>query len=255
MHLRIEHLPSVRVADRSTRPVVPVGQRLGSNLKKHGGGFEPAAPDWRIIVVPMRAIRLKRPSPAMIVALIALVVAATGTAVATSSKLTGPEVRKVVKIANKRITKRAPSLSVAHARSADVATSLGSAAASVFATKSDLAPVPVAPLALHDGWSSIGAGAGAGPARAYRDQFGVVHLAGLIGRVGSDSVALTLPDDLRPAYELEFPAVCDLPGLIFNPEPGIVFVGADGEVRPIPTSGADCYERLSLDGISFRAGG
>jgi hypothetical protein len=206
--------------------------------------------------MPMRAIRLKRPSPAMIVASVALVVAATGTAVATTSKLTGPEVRKVVKIVNRRITKRAPALSVAHARSADVATNLGSAAASVFATKSDLAPVPVAPLSLHNGWLSIAGEAGAGPARAFRDQFGVVHLAGLIGRAGgSDPVALTLPGDLRPAYELELPAVCDLPGLIFNPQPGIVFIEKDGNIQPITTSGADCYERLSLDGISFRAGG
>ena len=94
------------------------------------------------------------------------------------------------------------------------------------------------PLALHGGWSSILTGLGAGPARAYRDQLGVVHLAGLIGRGGgSDSVALTLPGGLRPGYELEFPAVCDLPGPIFNPQPGIVFIEKDGDVPADPDLG------------------
>ncbi|HEY7256569.1 MAG TPA: hypothetical protein VH476_07780 [Solirubrobacterales bacterium] len=203
----------------------------------------------------MKSIRAKRPSPAMVVASIALVVAVTGTAVATTSKLAGPEVRQVVRIANKRITKRAPNLSVAHARTADNAVSLAGAAASSYVSKSDLAPLPVEELALHPGWASIGVGSGPGPARGYRDQLGTVHLAGLIARfAGGDNFALTLPGPLRPAYDLEFPAVCDEPGLIFNPRPGIVVIESDGDVRPISTSGSDCYERLSLDGISFRAG-
>jgi hypothetical protein len=205
----------------------------------------------------MKSIRIRRPSPAMVVASIALVVAVAGTAVATTSRLAGPEVKQVVKIVNRRITKRAPGLSVAHARTADNAVSLGGATASTYASKADLAPVPVTGLALHSGWISLGAGAGPGPARAYRDQFGVVHLAGLIGRTltGSDNVALTLPGDLRPGYDLEFPTVCDEPGLIFNPRPGTLIIESSGDVHPITTSDADCYERLSLDGISFRAGG
>ncbi len=208
----------------------------------------------------MSRIRSKRPSPAMIVALIALVGALTGTAVATTSKLSGPEAKQVGKIAgktaDKRISKRAPKLTVARAHVADNATSLGGVAASSYTRQSDLTPATVSGLALHAGWIPIGGGAGAGPPRAYRDQLGVVHLAGLVGREsGSDNVALTLPSDLRPAYTLEFPAVCDIPGAIFNPVPGILFIYPDGGIHPITTAGSDCYERLSLDGIAFRVGG
>ena len=208
----------------------------------------------------MSKIRSKRPSPAMIVALIALVVALTGTAVATTSKLSGPEAKQVGKIAgktaNKRISKRAPKLTVARAHVADNATSLGGVAASSYTRQSDLAPATVSgprPARRLDSdwrWSRRRAPAG------YRDQLGVVHLAGLIGREsGSDNVALTLPSDLRPAYTLELPAVCDTPGPVFNPVPGIVFIYADGEVHPITTASSTAYERLSLDGIAFRQGG
>jgi hypothetical protein len=193
----------------------------------------------------------------MVVAVVALVVALTGTAVATSSKLSGSEAKQVGKIANKRISKRAPKLTVARAHVADNATSLGGVAAAAYAQHADLAPVPESNLALHSDWQSIGGGAGAGPARGYRDQLGVVHLAGLIGRspTGTDSVALTLPSNLRPGYDLEFAAVCDEPGIIFNPAPGTMIIDANGEVHPITTTSSNCYERLSLDGIAFRAGG
>ena len=75
---------------------------------------------------------------------IALVVALTGTAVATSSKLSGPEAKQVGKIAgktaNKRISKRAPGLTVARAHIADNATSLGGVVATSYIRQSDLAP-------------------------------------------------------------------------------------------------------------------
>jgi hypothetical protein len=71
-----------------------------------------------------------RPSPAMLVACVALIVALAGTAVAgvaTSSKLSGKDRKQVKKIArteaNKRITKRAAGLKVAFADSAATASS------------------------------------------------------------------------------------------------------------------------------------
>lgn len=63
--------------------------------------------------------RLGRPSPAMVVAIAALVAALTGSAVAgvvTTVSLDRQEKKQVKRIANKRITKRAPGLSVANAR-------------------------------------------------------------------------------------------------------------------------------------------
>ena len=67
----------------------------------------------------------RRPSPAIVVAVLALVAAVAGTAiaadpVATSSKLTKKKVKKTAKkVANKQITKRAPGLSVANAATLD----------------------------------------------------------------------------------------------------------------------------------------
>jgi hypothetical protein len=73
----------------------------------------------------MDRLRQMRPSPAMLVAVAALVAALAGTAVAgvaTISKLSGKERKLVAKIArkeaDKRITKRAPGLSVASAGTA-----------------------------------------------------------------------------------------------------------------------------------------
>jgi hypothetical protein len=73
-----------------------------------------------------------RPSPAMLVACVALIVALAGTAVAgvaTSSKLSGKDRKQVKKIArteaNKRITKRAAGLKVAFADSAGNAATAG----------------------------------------------------------------------------------------------------------------------------------
>ena len=73
----------------------------------------------------MRSIsKGRRPSPAMVVAVVALVAALAGTGVAaTISVLDKGEKKQVKKIArkqaNKRITKRAPNLSVANADSAN----------------------------------------------------------------------------------------------------------------------------------------
>ena len=62
-----------------------------------------------------------RPSPAIVIAILALVAGVTGAAVASPSakKVT---TKKVKKIADKEIDKKAPGLSVAHAATADSAT-------------------------------------------------------------------------------------------------------------------------------------
>jgi len=209
--------------------------------------------------------RMRRPSPAMSVAVMALVVAVAGTAVAgtaTISNLSKNDKKQIKKLirkigakqANTRITKRAPQLSVARADFAANAASLGGVPAGAYAQGSDLQPVPYTPLALSPGWVHAASGAGSAPPRAYRDQMGVVHLSGLIARQsGTDGTALTLPAGMRPGFHLEFPVVCDVPGLLFDPEPGSAFIYPGGEVKPINTSDADCTERLSLDGIAFRA--
>jgi hypothetical protein len=75
----------------------------------------------------MRRLKQARPSAALIVAVVALIAALAGTAiasdpVATTSKVTK---KKVKKIADKRINKAAPGLSVAKAEKAETAESAG----------------------------------------------------------------------------------------------------------------------------------
>ncbi|MGH2955739.1 MAG: hypothetical protein ACRDL6_01930 [Solirubrobacterales bacterium] len=65
----------------------------------------------------------RRPSPALVVAFLALSVAIVGTATAGPGALTKREKKQVRKLANKRISKAAPNLSVAKAGTAVVATS------------------------------------------------------------------------------------------------------------------------------------
>lgn len=138
--------------------------------------------------------------------------------------------------------------------SAANAASLGNTAASAYVQRTELNPVAPTQLTLNPGWVQVNPGSGSASPRAFRDQLGVVHLSGLIAREsGTEQSPLTLPSGLRPGFDLEFPAVCDSPGLIFDPRPGIVFIDADGEVRPSETASYSCTERLSLDGITFRA--
>ena len=84
----------------------------------------------------------RRPSPALIVAAIALVFAMVGTSVAQDpvAKLTRSKVKEIAK---KQITKAAPRLSVAKAKSADSATSAAIATKSRDARRRRRAPTPL----------------------------------------------------------------------------------------------------------------
>jgi hypothetical protein len=220
--------------------------------------------------------RIKRANPAIVIAIVALCVAVVGTAAAgpiaeisltkhekkQTRKIAATLARKIAaRVSNRRITKRAPKLSVASANSAAAAatasnaTSLGGVGASAYVQRSELAPVPLTTLTLNPGWAQILPGSPlSGPPTAYRDQVGAVHLSGLIQRTsGTESTALTLPPGLRPGHGLELMAVCDEPGLSFDPRPGIVFIEPGGRVDPLSSPSYSCTERLSLDGITFRA--
>ena len=89
----------------------------------------------------------RRPSPSMVVALIGLVVALTGTGVAGEvAQMTGLDKREkrqisriAKKVANKRITQRAPRLTVARAATADTANVANSATTAKSADSADTA--------------------------------------------------------------------------------------------------------------------
>src|SRR5690242_12599056 len=74
----------------------------------------------------MSSARERRRSPALVVAIVALIVALTGTAFAAGA-LTAKQKRQVGKIAGKVFNKRIGGASVAHAISADSATTAKSA--------------------------------------------------------------------------------------------------------------------------------
>lgn len=75
----------------------------------------------------MRRVRHSPPSPAFVVAVLALVAAVAGTAVAGTDVHSAVSKKQTKKIAKKQIDKLAPGLSVAHADTADSATRAGSA--------------------------------------------------------------------------------------------------------------------------------
>jgi hypothetical protein len=90
---------------------------------------------------PMRRrVRDSRPSPGLLLAVLALVAALAGTAVAgpgaSTSKITK---KKVAAIADQEINRLAPGLSVAHARSADTATNADHALSANTADSADSA--------------------------------------------------------------------------------------------------------------------
>ena len=75
----------------------------------------------------MRASRRWMPSPAFVLALIALIAAVTGAAIAKSGGGRSVTKKQAANIANNQITQRAPGLSVDHAASAGKADSAGDA--------------------------------------------------------------------------------------------------------------------------------
>jgi hypothetical protein len=227
-----------------------------------------------------------RPSPAIVLACVALCFAVAGSAVAgtaaVSEKITKRSVKKIAKAqAEKRITKRASGLSVAHAATADNATNATNAASATNLAASEPYHVVGAsgePPLGNGGendcrWGSGSTGVpGINPVSFYKDRLGIVRFAGILtlqdgpggdGACGpADSVedftAFTLPPAYRPP-NLEFQATTD------SSVPVIVFIGADqdvtigtttipaGAVIPTATTPPGAFE---LDGeIEFRAAG
>jgi len=200
----------------------------------------------------------QKPSPAIIVAIAALVVAVGGTAFAgpiaeiSLSKGEKKQIRKISrnianKVSNRRITKRAPALTVAGAQNANTANTaktadsakdaeqLGGTSASGYA-KSQQEDVTVA--TLLGAWVDE---PGRAPVSFYKDNFGIVHLEGVTQSGGGD--IFFLPPGYRPGADANF--------LIYTSAvtPGGLFIGDDGQVNLL----AGNNEFVSLYGVTFRA--
>jgi hypothetical protein len=187
--------------------------------------------------VNVRAI----PSPATLIAMIALVLAVAGSAVATPGPVEKLSKSKVKRIADKRIKKAAPGLSVADSAA------LGGRPASAFQPEAERFIGESGQPEFINGWSNYGSGWGT--AAFYKDPFEVVHLRGSIGSSSPGTAAFTLPEGYRPAEDVSFPSSGR--GGDSQPRISSITVGADGSVYPV-CAGSNC-SIVSLSGVTFRA--
>jgi hypothetical protein len=164
----------------------------------------------------MQRRKLRLPSPAIVIAMIALSLVLGGTAIAagTSTPLSKKQVTKLVK-------KLAPKLSVKHSKSATNATNAVNATnatnATTAANATDLGGQPATYYAhagheavhligatgeppFQNSWANFSPGVWSG-AGYWKDAFGVVHLTGTIDSGTADSVAFTLPAGYTPALD------------------------------------------------------
>jgi hypothetical protein len=204
----------------------------------------------------------RKPAPAVVLAALALVFAIVGSAVAgtagLSSKITKAKVRSIAaKQADRRITARAPGLSVDRARTADTAQT--AATTQTAANAQNLGGRPGGDYALaesepfhtvglageppfENGWANLGGGRSA--AAFYRDSQGLVHLKGVLSGTTA-TTAFTLPAGYRPTEQLFMPVAVAAGG----DGDGGLNVHPDGRIVPVcsPTCAA-----VGIDGLSFR---
>jgi hypothetical protein len=196
-----------------------------------------------------------RPSPAMVVAVLALVFAMVGSAVAgtdgLSNKITKAKVKKIAKKqANKVLDQRQGDLSVAKAKEADHATTAGSASNAEHANSADIASDISAlnwePLTPEHGWTAYGNGT-RDPAVA-EGPAGVVYFRGAIQRTsGTDDVPFDVEPELRP------PALIYLTADQADGATGRISIGPDGEVhvQDDPDHANSGSTLTSLEGITY----
>jgi hypothetical protein len=177
----------------------------------------------------MKSLWMHRPSPAMIVALIALVVAMSGTAVAATTLVNG----------DKLIAKH--TLSGNRLRNHTV-------------TAQQIQKVKWHPLTLENGWVTYATnGAGFGSTPQYtKDAQGFVHLRGAIDGSAQTSTAFaTLPVGFRPPNGAW--VAVGSSNNAFNPYEVNVYIAADGTMEVANNPGAnDAF--VSLEGAVFYPG-
>jgi hypothetical protein len=175
-------------------------------------------------------MKMRRPSPAMVVAVAALIVALCGTAVA------GGVLNK--KRVNKIITRRAPGLGVGNSARLE-----GKPAASFASSASEGWHEVGAPgePAYQNGWTHGGLSTDS-TAAFFKDPLGIVHLKGVLHSNTGSLTAFTLPAGYAPSQGLFLPAAT-------TPGTATLTIEIDGSVKPL-CSTAPCT--VGIDGLSFR---
>ncbi len=203
------------------------------------------------------SIRLRAPSPAMVVASIALFVAlgtgayaaitvpsnSVGTPQLKNGAVTGSKIRNGAITGAKIKLGTLGDVPVAsqamHASAADNATRLGGSPASAYALAAQSGYIQ-APL--QPGYTNFGNGYA--PAGFMRDTLGFVHLHGTMNCQAGTSVAFTLPAGDRPATWLLTPVGIAPPGTT-----GRIDIAPNGNLWVTSSAQAVC----GLDGITFLA--
>jgi hypothetical protein len=211
----------------------------------------------------MKRRQLPRPSPALVIALLALFVSLGGTGYAAlrvtgkniaNNSITGQDVktRSLSGSDVKRNTLtgaqiRESSLAkVPNAERADNAASLGGSAAATYAKTSALTGGAWIAITPKNGWAAATLSTQSAPSY-WKDAVGVVHLRGGLTRTtGTSTNAFELPSGVRPAASV-FLAADSGSGTVVAAR---VFIGPDGQASIVGT-GTPAF--TSLDGLSFRA--
>jgi hypothetical protein len=225
----------------------------------------------------MKRIMRRRPSGSMVVAIVALVVAASGTAIAAVGVVNGDKLIAKRSLSGNRLRmhtltggqidlKRLGTvLQAKHAATADSATSATSADSATSATlaaratsavsattASRLTPRAFQDLSLGPGWGLVLTSPGYSSPYVpgfYLDREGFVHLRGAVERLsGSSTLIATLPSGARPAGLATSSVTFAVPTAARTV--GIVVIGSDGTVTLL--TGNATF--VSLDGITFPQG-
>jgi hypothetical protein len=196
--------------------------------------------------------RLRAPSPALVISLIALFVALGGTSLAAGRVIASKH--KDAKADTKLIKRLAPSLSVKHAENATNATNATHATSADSATvASGLPALTWSDLTLQNGWAPT-------PATTYgpeglqytKDHEGFVHLRGtLLGGSATNALATTLPAGFRPS-DGAWVVLGETNGA-FNPFPENAWIDVDGNIRIYGGTGANS-SFVSFEGVEFYSG-
>jgi hypothetical protein len=235
--------------------------------------------------------RFRKPSPALVISLIALFVALGGTsyaAVALPKNSVGTMQLKKNAVTSKKIKNHAvtaakintkgltvPSAlhatsadsathatsadSATHATSADSATHATSADSATHATSADSASSATAlpaltwsSLTLENGWTAYLPGFGPPGLQYTKDLEGFVHLRGTVnGGSATSNLVGTLPAGFRPASGA-WVAIAETNGS-FNPFPEAAWIDSSGNIDLYKGTGAT-NAFVSFEGVEFYAG-
>ena len=185
----------------------------------------------------MSRVRLRRPSPALVVATLALIVALSGNSFADVARLVGGD--KLVKkhsLSGNRLRKH--TLTRTQINMAKLGTVPNAARADTVAAPEAFHEISGAgEPAFQNGCGNL---AGVATAAFFIDREGVVHLRGRYECPTAGVIAFALPPGYRPGGEQQFALAAAGAGTVVDIEPdGAVACGAK-----------DCF----VNGITFRAG-